>query len=111
MSEVINDGIKQTNDEDKFLRMWTHQVMHCTLRGIVGCFPQVRAEKLILVACMALAQLIAEMYTGDEVTVHRFRKSARDIFDEMTRKLPVVPMPGASLPPAAETASINLKGT
>jgi hypothetical protein len=45
---------------------------------------------------------MAEMYVGDELAVHKFRKACRDVFDRTTKEMPIIGRPDVN--PEAATA-------
>lgn len=99
-------GTTTAKDEDEFLRGWLHQILYCVVRGAIASLPMIKVEKIMLVACHTVARIICELYAGDDVSVYRFRKAARDLFDDTTKQMPVVPMPSAH-PVETDTAVIG----
>lgn len=107
MSEELKNGanVTEITEQDKALMMWIHQCLLCTIRGILGCFPQVRADKVLMLICLNLGKLVSELYCGDDLAVHRFRKTCRDMFDTTTKQYPVIPLPDGK--PKPQTAAIG----
>lgn len=104
MSEKPN--VTQITDQDQALRLWLHQNMMCLARGSLSCFASLPPEKVLVMICAVTGQLMAEMYAGDEIAVHRFRKACRDVFDGMTKQMPVVAY--KSVKEKTDTADIGM---
>ena len=83
---------EQIAELDSRLRLGFHQTMHVIVRGMFACFPHAAVEKVLLLFVMVAAQVVSELYAGDQLAVYKFRKSCLDIFDETTKKMPVVPL-------------------
>lgn len=98
--------VAHVTDQDQALRIWLHQNMLCLTRGSLSCFASLPAEKVLLMMCIVMGQLMSELYAGDDLAVHRFRKAARDAFDGVTKQMPVVPLP--SVKGKSSTADIGM---
>lgn len=82
--------VGRISDQDQAMRLWMHQNLLCLTRGSLSCFASVQPEKVLIMLCLVTGQLMSELYAGDEVAVHRFRKTCRDMFDGITKEMPVV---------------------
>jgi hypothetical protein len=98
-----SDQVKiEASPADDQLRQATYAVLQCMVRGAIACSPQVRPEAVMLLCCHNLGRLMAEMYVGDELAVHKFRKACRDVFDRTTKEMPIIGRPDVN--PEAATA-------
>lgn len=95
----------QITDQDQALRIWLHQNMLCLTRGSLSCFAHLPPEKVLLMICLVTGQLMSETYAGDEVAVYRFRKACRDMFDNVTKQMPIVSLESSK--PKPNTAAIG----
>jgi hypothetical protein len=100
--ENINDIKVTPQSADDQLRIAIYGVMQCMVRGAIGCSPQVKPEAVMILCCHNLGRLMAEMYVGDELAVHKFRKACRDVFDRTTKEMPIIGRPDVN--PEASTA-------
>jgi hypothetical protein len=102
--EDVNKMKIEASPADEQLRMATYSVLQCMVRGAIACSPQVRPEAVMVLCCHNLARLMAEMYVGDELAVHKFRKACRDVFDKTTKEMPIIGRPE----PMKETAAASV---
>lgn len=86
-------GQTQAQNEDQYIDGWLFQIVYCTARGAISCLAHVRPEKVLLMMTVALAKVLCALYGGDELMVRRFRKTARDAFDETLKSAKVTPLP------------------
>lgn len=82
------------------------QALHVLMRGFISCFPQERVEKILIIASAMMAQQIASLYAGDDISVYKLRKACRDAFEKTMKDAPVIPHES----PAADTATIGAQG-
>lgn len=102
----MSDNIetKPVATEDQLLHHWIHQLLYCMVRGTLSCLPQMAVEKVMLMFCIVVAELMCQLYAGDELKVARFRKAARDKFCDTLRAMPTVELDGQ---PKQSTAAVN----
>lgn len=106
--DVKVNGQTVAKDQDTWLAAWLHQILYVTMRGIFSAVPPTfRIEKIIMVSCMTMARIVAEVYAGEELAVRRMRKSCRDVFDETLKTMPVVPL---EQPPVVKTDTAAIGG-
>ena len=84
---------------------WMAQVLCVTIRGVLSCFPQVPAEKTLIMLAATMGQQVAATYASDELSVFKFRKSCKDQFCKAMNSQPVA---SASGPKKTDTASIGV---
>lgn len=93
-----NDQVKVDNAmkfdydaaEDKIIRDAMHNVLLVAVRGITVVCPFMPPIKVMGLIVHTLARVMCEIYVADTISVHKFRKMIRDIFDATTKGLPVI---------------------
>lgn len=92
---------------DEALRQWMHQIIMVLMQGMIRVLvPRMLVEKVLLVFTHTCARLVCEFYAGDDIAVHKLRKSCRDMFFETTKQMPIIPLPK---PPSEKTdTALNL---
>lgn len=96
---------RQMTDDEKQMLAYVRSTMTTTLRGMMASNPRIRSDMFLVHATIVLAQLVGEMYVGDEVSVYKFRKMCRDAFGDFMKAVPIQP-PSVEMP-SAETAALN----
>lgn len=95
---------RQMTAEELQMLAYVRSIMTTTLRGMMASNPKVPSEMFLVHASIVLAQLIGEMYVGDELNVYKFRKMCRDAFNDFLKAVPIQPL---NIEAAPETAALN----
>lgn len=107
-----NDQVHMLNfnlnaEEDKAVRDAMHNVMLVAVRGVIGVCPHMPYTKVMALMCHSLGRVLCELYIGDAITVHKFRKTCRDVFETTMKGMPVITPQAAPDPEKTETAAVG----
>lgn len=96
-------GQTMAQTPEQLMSGWMAQTLCCVIRGIVACFPQMQLEKTMLLMAAVMGQQVSQVYAGNELSVHKYRKACREAFTNGINSVPITPLSDTK---KADTASI-----